>query len=419
MSKRLELDLLDDALSSEMLNGAPQSFIDIHIPKEIKQFKYSARRFIIGNNPFTGEHVSINATEAFRAYMMAQTRTGKTFIMRRIMDQVVNADLRVAILPDAKNEFQSSLKQIQEKYIRKLPEGDIPKGLKMKIYRPLFFSKFDNGKLPKNNTRVSLSLKDLNIPEMQTLCNYGDFSERQKTDFKDLLDIMEREDRYSVDDIKIICEENSFSMVWDKIKFLVNCGLFDSRFTVDPVEVLKEGYVLALNYDGFDTLDLSNNSMDQIFLSVWLRMIIQARKDGKFKNLVIFNDESARWVPNTGDPTCKPLIMTSVERDAAYGISWLFGIQDKSSVPKRLLDQCRFQFIPYNVKKEVLSQVLIENQVIIDMLRDKKKYIEIYKKLNHKFRWLIIDTNQIGEDKLTYVDVYPPTSAHQETKNSF
>ena len=411
--------LIDVDSDDSFSKYSPQSFKDTYGEPVIKPFTYNPNKFILGLNPFTNTHFTISTREAFRAYSMAMTRTGKTFMIRRVIDMAYKSKWNVAVMPDAKNEYGSSLKQVQEKFKTKLPDGDIPQALKMRIFRPLFFNTFDKGKLPKNNEHVSLEMRDLNVAEFQTLCNYTNLTDSQKVDYVALTREMEEKDEYSVVDMKRICEENNYTKLWSKLVFLETCGLFDSRYSVDPVKVMQDGNVLVLNYDGFDTLDLSNNSMDQIFMAVWLRKIIQARKDGKLNNLIIINDETARWVPQSGEPICKPLIMTSVERDAAYGISWWFGIQNKNSVPTDLLTQCKYRFFPQNIDYELFKQVLKDNAIITTLVTDSSKANKLYQNLQKKFRWMMINKFGVGDERISYVDGYPPTSAHQETKSSF
>jgi len=402
----------------DMLKTCPKEYSDAFLPPPITPFEYDPKKFIIGKN-INGEHAVLNAKDAFRACIIARTGTGKTFLIRRGLDQAYRAKWKIAILPDAKNEYRSSMKPVQSKFRNKLPDGDFPRGLKMKIFRPLFFNKVDNGKIPKDNERVSLELKDLTTEEFQKLCNFDTLSDKQRVDFDSLIRLMSENDVNDVEQIKAICTENNFTKLWQRLEFLETCGLFDSRFRVNPVDVLNEGNVLVLNYEKFGQLDLRNNSMDQIFLAVWLRWITDAKKAGKLDDLLIINDETARWVPNNGNPVCKKIILESVDVDRAGGISWWFGIQRTDSVPKSLLQQCKYKFLPYNVKRELFISTMQEEMIITDMVRNKKKAMRLYDKLQKKFRWLMIDGDGVKENKLVFMDVYPPTSAHMETKSAF
>ena len=390
----------------------------VFMPPTVIPFAYNPKKFIIGKDIERG-HAYISAKDAFRACTIARTGTGKTFKIRRVMDQAYRAKWCIAVLPDAKNEYRSSLKPLQAKFRKNLPPGDTPQRLKMRIFRPLFFNKVDKGKLPENNEWVSLELTDLTAEEFQKLCNFDTLSDKQKVDFDALTRYMRDESLNEIIQIKTFCAENTLKKLWERLEFLETCGLFDSRFRIDPVEVMNDGFVLVLNYEKFGQLDLRNNSMDQIFLAVWLRWITDAKKARKLKDLLIINDETARWVPSNGDPVCKKIILESVDVDRAGGISWWFGIQRPDSVPKSLLQQCRYKFLPYNVKRELFTLTLQEEMIITDMVRDKNKAMRLFNKMQKKFRWIMIDGDKVKDEKLTFVDIYSPTSAHMETKSEF
>ena len=361
----------------------------------------------------------MDVRDAFRACIIALTGTGKTFTIRRIVDEAFNSGWSVAILPDAKDEYKSSKQPVQQEFKRKLPLGEEPKGLPMKIYRPFFFSNL--GKLPKDNEWASVDITDLTKIDFQTLCGYETLTDKQKTDLDNLWDIMQENDISSVVEIKSVCVENNFNKLWNRIKFIETCGLFDSRFKVNPVDALKSRHVLVLNYDGFDKLDIKANSLDQVFLGIWLRWIEDAKGNNEISNLLIVNDETARWVPKNGEPSCKKQILESVDVTRGKGVSWFFGIQRKKSVPKDLLDQCIYKFIPYNVKRELFEELLKEEipDMVPDMVRGKKTVLNMFAKLQKKFRWMLLKSNEIGEARVEFVDMYSPCSAHQKTKVHF
>ena len=210
--------------------------------------------------------VTFDVGEAFRVCFIAATRTGKTFFIRRIVDEAYHSGWTVAILPDAKDEYKSSLKSVQKEFQNNLPRGEKPKSLPLRIFRPTFFNDIDDGKLPSSNERVSLAIKDLTKAEFQTLCGYPVMTPKQQQDFDKMWEDMKSYEATTVDEIETICEERGFTKVWEKIEFIKTCGLFDSRFRVDPIEVLKNKEVLVLNYDGFEKLDLKDNSLDQVFI---------------------------------------------------------------------------------------------------------------------------------------------------------
>ena len=381
---------------------------------EVVPFKYEGYEILLGKDNDKLD-VTLDIEESFRACAIAATRTGKTFMIRRMLDELYHSGWACAILPDAKDEYGSSRNPIQTKFRNNLPPGELPKGLPMRVFRPFFFSEL--GKLPEGNEWVALELTDLSKVDFQTLCGFDKLPSKQKLDLDSLWLLILNKTISSVEEIETVCEENNWLKLWEKISFINECGLFDSRFAIDPVEVLKNKEVLVLNYADFDALDMRANSLDQIFLAIWLRKIIEAKKKGLLPNLMIFNDETARWVPRSGNPSCKKIILEAVDVVAAFGISFMFGFQRIDSVPEALVRQCKYKFLPYNVDRSTLEEVLKLENIITDMVRGKKLFVEILQTLKaKKFRWTIITK---GDDFLEYVDCYSPISAHLESLSSF
>ena len=358
----------------------------------------------------------IDVSESFRACTIAKTRTGKTMKIRRGLDEAFWSGFSIAVLPDAKDEYKSSLHPIQKKFRRNLPKGEKPKGLPMRVFRPTFFKKA--GPLPKNNEWCSIDFSFIKKPDFMTLCNYDGFkSDKMQREFDELWINIERNGMTDLDEIEELCvEELGFGVLWRKISFIKTCGLFDSRFIIDPVDILKNREVLVLNYNDFDKLDMKNNSLDQVFLGIWLRLLIQAKKDNEINNLIIFNDETGRWVPRNGSPACKTLIMHSIDEHAGFGVSYWFAFQREKSVPEDLIRQCKYVFIPYNADRALLEFIL-KNQNILTrgIFHESKLFKEILETLKaKKYRWL-----KISEGDYEFLDPYSPISAHMESRKIF
>jgi len=379
-------------------------------------YTYDKDDWVIGLDEDKCE-VNLDVSEAFRACFIAATRTGKTFIIRRVMDEAYHSGWTVAVLPDAKDEYKSSMGAVQKEFQKNLPLGEKPKGLKMRIFRPRFFRDIDDGQLPSKNEWAALELKDLTKTDLQTLINYTVLTPKQQLDFDDLWERMQETDTSTFEEIQTLCAECGYTKVWEKIRFINTCNLFDSRFRIDPVEVLKSKTVLVLNYEGFDKLDLKDNSLDQVFMSVWIRWIKDAKKNNEFSNLLIINDETARWVPRNGEPSCKKQILESIDVDAGFGVSWIFGFQRAESVPEGLVRQCKYKFIPYNADRNTLEGYLKGENIIQNMVVDQKQYREYITTLKaKKFRWMKLTK---GDQDVEFLDPYSPVSAHMKTRRFF
>lgn len=380
-----------------------------------QKFEYDSDYLLMGKDEDSDE-VHMDVSESFRAASIAVTRSGKTMLVRRGLDEAFHSGFSIAVLPDVKDEYKSSMFPIQKKFRRNLPKGEKPKGLPMRVFRPTFFKKA--GPLPKDNEWCSIDFGMLKKPDLMTLVNYDSLkSDKWEREFNELWDVIEKNSLTDLDEIESVCiEDLGFTTLWKKIKFIKTCGLFDSRFVIDPVDILLNREVLVLNYINFDKLDLKNNSLDQVFLGVWLRLLIDAKKDDRISNLLIFNDETGRWIPRNGNPACKSIFMHSIDEHAGFGVSYWFAFQREKSVPEDLIRQCKYVFVPYNADRKLLEYVL-KNQNILTRgaFHDSTLFKEILETLKGKrYRWL-----KISEGDYEFFDPFSPISCHMESRKIF
>ena len=95
----------------------------------VEQAGHDARKLRLGTDNFS-EEVYMSFHDAFRAVIMAMTGSGKTFVIRRILDVwVLSISKRTgmgncAFVVDMKDEYKSSRKPLQAKFRDKLPDND-------------------------------------------------------------------------------------------------------------------------------------------------------------------------------------------------------------------------------------------------------------------------------------------------------
>lgn len=387
---------------------------------QVEQRDHDARKLLLGTDEGDGQ-VFLTIKDAFRAVVMAMTGSGKTFLIRRILDVwVLSVSKRTglhncAFILDMKDEYKSSRKPVQAKFRDGLPDDEHPTGHDMFVCRPTFFRTVEPD-LPKGNMWVSIELKDLDFSDIQMLIGFDTLTDKQQKEFRTVWATVEGSGDITVDNIMQVCLEKQFNKLQDNIQFLKTSHLFDSDHVVSPVEMLQLAPVLILNFADSDSLDISDISVDQIFFNVWYKKIKAARKKALIGQLLMVIDEARLLVPAKGNPLSKKIILKSIKEGRMSGISYIFGIQDRSDVPeKEVLTQCQHWFLPNNMKEEDFREIIRWHQLFPGRMLGigNYEYQDILRNLKKPYRWFYIDTAKV-EDKGTHLKFYPPVSNHME-----
>jgi len=394
-------------------------------PKVIKEIKYGKNHLQVARRISDGSIYYLDLTEACRILVVGATRSGKTYWMRAIADRLVQTGRDLVLLSDVKNEFWSSIDPVQEKFRGGLLEGEAPTGMNVVTLRPTFFKSVKPEK-HSSNFWYSVDMRALSKADFMTMMNVDKLTLNQKVSME--LIYQELKNRYEIDDdldfsielindiIDSIEELSSIQKNSLKYKFkpLEYSFFFEKEYQRSIVALIKKGYVPAINVENFDSFgDKGAFLFPHVTLSIVLREIIDARREGKIRPLWIVMDEASRFIANKLNSSLKDNILTSVDLDARYNCSYIFAAQIVEDVPDAILKQSKYIFIPKTADISTIKFILINTGMTKNIQSTMNEAFKLKRKMKkHKYSWIIINRM---DGTMELVMPLSPLSNHLET----
>ena len=383
--------------------------------------KYSKYHIPVGIQR-NGRPFYINTKEAFRMLMIAATRSGKTFILRGMADRIIRAKQAVVFLPDVKDEFKSSNYPLQSKFHNLLLPGEKPSPTTVMTFRPTFFKNVRGyEELPKDNYWYTPNLADLSELDFMTLIKAEELTEPQKIAVKEIYERLKKyvnvevdlEDIYSIiDELEDFDDRQKMSLRTKFLPLKYSNFFSEERKGLPFARMLKARIALALNMEGFDNISREGSGLPQVFVSIWLRKIINLRRKKKIPPLFIITDEATRFIPANSNPSCKVEFLESIDLDSRYNINYFFAAQAAQKLPDTLINQCRYIWIPYNADIETFKYLFKLSGVVSWALNIYAQRCAQIKKQMKKYEWVLIDRNM---NNYTIIKSIAPLSKHAET----
>lgn len=397
------------------------------IEEEEIPFEYSMSQIEIGTDSRTGRIFSIDMKDAIRGLLVGKAGSGKTFLLRTIIDRAEKSGYNIFIPTDIKDEFKSSKEPLQYKFRKNLLPQETPEGKKIFTFRPTFFRE-EFPHLAENNHWISVDLSKMKRADFMTLMNSERLSESQKTMLELLYDELKTYENFEIDMIEdVIDDMNDFTTTQKtgmKLKFkpILSSGFSDPKYLRNVPEIMRHSRIVSINMENFESFGKGNYLYPEVFVGLMLRnLIVERRKDASMKRkdcnklnpLFIVVDEAPRFIPANGNPSCKNDFLESVDIDRRYGISYLFAAQYPKSLPDRILKQCRYIFIPHNADTDIIKDILIMcGMVTRGYIQNAGNDANRLKRQLGKWQWLVIDTTL---NTTNIINVAAPLSNHMET----
>lgn len=403
--------------------GTPyfQDMFRKRIPKP--KVEYSSNRLSVGRR-MNGQVFYIDLREATRISIIASSGSGKTWLMRGMMDRFNHIGHSCVFLSDIKGELVSSIRPIQHKFRHLLLPGEVPKPLPLVSLRPTFFQTISS-QLPKDNIWYSVDMRRMTQREFMTFMNAKNMTPTQKT----LLEIIYQEMRKEFDNkpdatfslefieqvIDSIDEIDTRSNNALKLKFR---PLKESKFHVPEYEKsiiggLQRGLVPAINLTDFESFGRDNFNFPTVTMSIVLREIIKGRRDKQVSNLCIFIDEATRFCGSDKDNSFKHEILEAVDVERRFGTSFCFAWQAMTDIPEKILYQSRYIFVPgtenVNTIKDLLNNTgsAKNTQSAPGMATRLKRQCK-----GRPYAWIVFDRRLQTMD---VIDPIAPLSNHMES----
>jgi len=398
-------------------------FFDSFYTVKKVEMNYTKSRVLMGRYKRTGQPFFLETEEAFRMIVLGSTRSGKTFLLRAMGDRLHEAGNVVLYLPDVKDEFRHSKKPLQGKFHRLLDPREKPKGMPVIALRPTFFWKLDHGEVPEGNRWFCVHPLDLSENDFKSLLNVAAMTAPQQTMMNIVFNKVhelyaknrasfQMEDYLHIIDSLDDFNETQKHFVKVRLQPLINSKFYIPEYEYDLIDALKNGFMPAINMEGFDQFGRGDLSYPEVFVSILLRNVIRARVENKIGRLYIFTDEASRFIPAQGTPSVKFEFMESVDLTTRYHVNHVFATQQLNKVPPEILSQCRYVFLPYNADVSDIATVLM--QFGMAKTQTARNDASRIKKRMGRFEWLVFDKNKMKYDVIIAA---APLSMHAETNN--
>lgn len=364
----------------------------------------------------------LSTDAAFRALMLGAAGSGKTMTMQGMATRMHYSGFACVFLTDIKDEMKVAANPAAgAKIVQVLEEnGDVPMALPVKVYRPLFFSKFFRESVPKDNHSLQLAYRDLNLSELLTLLGLADDSKRNQRDI--ITNHYKKAD--SLEELREIVNKKvtgSNKSIADSITRaldpLIELAALGKEPVGDFVEDMKAGLVPVLNVHKYERVGIGSATLPQVYVSVLLRKIVEAREHGAInRRIVLFIDEAPKFfVPGT---LTFDELLKAVDLYRYLGIYLVFAAQTDDRIPPALVEQCRYIFLPFNAGAKTARRVLAAKQNFmwhpdqIEQIDARMRRMKIDFATGMR-QWALVDADRKSADIFWAL---PALSSHAEPK---
>lgn len=388
----------DDDPNLKYIKTFGNKYLNTLFDEEKKELMYGKKHIPIGRKK-TGGIYYLDLEHACRILILGMTRSGKTFLLRELADRFNKAGYAILFLPDVKDEFKSSRRPVQEQFRKLLLEGEEPRPLNVVTFRPTFFKAMDS-KLAKGNIWYSPHFANVTRADFMTLFNAEGLTVNQQV----MLEMLYEEIRknvtdsrdFSLDDIDAIIDAipdlTPASKMQMKFKFrpFKTSHFYEKENLKSVVTAIQSGICPAINMEGFDNFGKGNFSYPEVVFSIVLRAAINARRSKKIPPLWVIVDEASRFIPKDQNPSCKRVVMESVDLDTRYEVNYAFAVQEISKMPEEIVKQCRYMFIPYSADVGTIKECLTISGMIRFTQTGVNEALRLKQSLK-KYQWVVID----------------------------
>lgn len=409
--------------------------------QESIEVNYDSNYLVLGRDKYNGKLVGIDAKDATRVLLIAIMGAGKTWLLRSFMDRAIKANQFCIIPNDCKDEFKSSIKPLQSKFKRFLLPNEEPRGSKVVTLRPTFFktllpSSLTDDEREKqgierydNNYWFSPDIQKMGEVDFSTLFNVHTMSPVQKGIMYDFFKVLKQKSEGGTFTFQMLFEilhtmdisEGSRQSLSIRMKPILDSFLYEKKWERSVVELMENGFIPAINFEGFDRYRDSALAYPEAVMFMVLREVIEYMRDKKkrkFTRMWILIDEGARFFPNIEGNKLANWLEESYELDRAYGVSYFFATQDYTTVPPRVKGNSRYVLLSGRASVDLYKEVMRDfgcfthlNQLTAEAKRLKQRVST----KNHE--WILFDKDgETARDMIKIFKPLAPLSHHMETE---
>jgi len=291
----------------------------------VPEVHYNKNMLQIGRR-MDGSIYTLDLSEACRCLILGATRSGKTFLLREIVDRLYQTERDVLIINDCKNEFVSSLNPVQEKFRGNLIEGEKPTGLPIVSLRPTFFKTISQT-LPKNNYWYSVDMKELTKGDFLTMMNTDGLTPTQQIAmdliYEEIKKKLEDGQRFSVPMVEEIIDsiDEISGMQKNSLKFkfrpLIEAKFIENDYERSMLALFRhpKRFIPTINMENFDSFGKGAFNFPEVVMNIALREAIFARRKKLIKPLFVIFDEAPRFLGNDKTGCIKQTVSECLEEN--------------------------------------------------------------------------------------------------------
>lgn len=359
----------------------------------------------------------IDFTNARRIMILGSSGSGKSFIVRGIMNRAYMGGIVPIIITDCAPEYYTSVLPLQERYKKYLLKDESSKTFPMKVYHPYFLQRDHPDYELKGGIQQKLfqfRLSDIKPNDLASFLNYNEMGIGAKQEIQNIIaELHEKDSNFTTMDdlIKYIQEREINKITKDSIirsfENLKNLAVFGTATEhLDLIFNVNNNIISDINLYGWS--DDAMNSYVSLYMTILLRTISEAKKTGKIpqkKPILLVFEELHKFAPSKDSTPAnekfKKAIIDAIKLLRKDGVSFLLATQSSDDIEKSIMKQCDITFIPRGYPPSEVSSITCEKipstystpyEFAIDIKTNKLGALNVYK---DKARdWLVIEGNK-------------------------
>ncbi|MCK5017254.1 MAG: ATP-binding protein [Candidatus Peribacteraceae bacterium] len=348
--------------------------------------------------------------------------SGKTFLVRSMMDRHKAAGFNVCILTDVKNEYKTSLKMGESSRIMS-DFGERSQSQDMTIYRPMFFG--NPFELGEHNQIMQFSISDLSRLDWEQLLQL-DLSDprdaNKRPPFEVLWNFVTDEENPDINMDSLMIHMTNSSEVDERNRktFLNRLKLLKDSDTIGTMHNVKDSLrldleerkTIVINLEGYENYKLYS----QIYVAIINRILVSFQKDIHIP-LEFVVDEANAFIPQDGNTSTKEEIMLNINRRRYSGIKMTTATQRVKDIAENVVSQAQVIFIPSNPDMEELINLIkkcgLYRQYGGSATRYTVEWWRTFMDSVKKHQWILYDKK---EDVFEVFDPCHPLSHQQSSQ---
>lgn len=322
-------------------------------------------------------YIDFNATEGQRILVLGSSGSGKTWIVRALMNRAYVGGILPIIMTDIQPEYYVSKYPLQEEFTKFLLPIESPTSLPMNLYYPYFLHKSTGFELPDQRI-FQLNLSKISPSDITSFIPYSKLSLSAKTELDTLVASMTnmKSKPKTINEMLSFFKKRKMKNITKEFlkKSLRNMkkhGIFGTEaHQLDLMDDINKNIVPNFNLFGWQSEPYYKQYL-AIYMALILRDILVAKQLHKIslkKKLLLVFEELHEFAPKKPEGDFKDAIkffkseiIKATLEGRKNGISFIYATQYPESISSFIIKQCTYVLVPkgfdVNVVKEIIKNL--------------------------------------------------------------